>query len=137
HVSTFGGNPAACALALKNMEIYEKENLMENSSTKGEELLSAFEELNDHPNVGNIRGKGLLIGIELVRDKATKEPLSEQKVNEFIAYCKQNGLIIGKNGDTVAGYNNILALSPPLTITNDDLEFIITTVKDAFRNVLD
>src|SRR5699024_4876812 len=73
HVSTFGGNPAACALALKNLEIYEKENLMENSQKMGEQIRSELAVLENHPYVGNIRGKGLLIGIELVIDKTTKE----------------------------------------------------------------
>jgi adenosylmethionine-8-amino-7-oxononanoate aminotransferase len=136
HVSTFGGNPAACALALKNLEIYENENLMERSREMGEKLRTQLSDLENHPNVGDIRGKGLLLGIELVVDKATKEPLPVDKVNQIIATCKKAGLIIGKNGDTVAGYNNVLALSPPLTITNDDLEFIVTTVKEAFINVL-
>lgn len=135
HVSTFGGNPAACALALKNLEIYEQENLMENSRIMGDKLRAELEELMDHPNVGNIRHKGLLLGMELVEDKASKKPLEIGKVNQVIGHCKKNGLIIGKNGDTVAGYNNVLALSPPLNITNDDLEFIVTTLKAAIRAI--
>lgn len=135
HVSTFGGNPAACALAIKNMEIYENENLMENSRLKGGKLLAELRKLETHPNVGDIRGKGLLAGIELVKDKVTKEPLALEEVNKVIGYCKGEGLIIGKNGDTVAGYNNVLALSPPLNITNDDLEFIITTLTKAIKSL--
>src|SRR5690625_4517236 len=132
HVSTFGGNPAACALALKNMEIYEEENLFERSETLGKELLERLGELENHPYVGNIRGKGLLVGIELVKDKDTKEPLDESLVNQVIGSCKKKGLILGKNGDTVAGYNNILALSPPLNITDEDLDFIVNTIMESF-----
>ncbi len=133
HVSTFGGNPAACALALKNMEIYEQENLMENSRIMGDKLREGLDELKDHPYVGNIRHKGLLLGLELVEDKDSKNPLALEKVNQVIGHCKKNGLIIGKNGDTVAGYNNVIALSPPLNITNDDLEFMVTTLKAAIH----
>ncbi|MEI3604317.1 aspartate aminotransferase family protein [Pseudogracilibacillus sp. SE30717A] len=132
HVSTFGGNPAACALALKNMEIYEDEKLIERSEVMGEKLRQKLSELEDHPFVGHIRGKGLLIGIELVKNKATKEPAEREFVDLIISYCRSKGLIIGKNGDTVAGFTNIIALSPPLNITDDDLEFIVTILKEAF-----
>lgn len=130
HVNTFGGNPAACALALKNLEIYENENLTERSKELGERLLDELEELKAQPNVGDIRGKGLLLGIELVADKQTKEPIEIDKVNRIISSCKEKGLIIGKNGDTVAGYNNILQLAPPLSITDDDFTFIVKTLKE-------
>lgn len=134
HVSTFGGNPAACALALKNMEIYEKEDLIGRSESLGKELKERLRELENHPYVGHVRGKGLLIGIELVTDKTTKEPADKVIVNNIIGYCKSVGLIIGKNGDTVAGYNNIITLSPPLNITNEDLDFIVNVLKEAFAN---
>ena len=77
----------------------------------------------------------MLIGIELVEDKKTKQPADVEKVNSIIGYCKENGLIVGKNGDTVAGFNNIIALSPPLNLTNDDLDFIVTTLKKAFAKL--
>ncbi|RFU69577.1 aspartate aminotransferase family protein [Bacillus sp. V59.32b] len=135
HVNTFGGNPAACALALKNLEIFETENLIDRSRDLGEWLLAKLQELKDHPHVGEVRGKGLLIGIELVKDKGSKEPLEIEKVNLIINSCKEKGLIIGKNGDTVAGYNNVLTLAPPLSITEDDLAFIVKTVKECFVQV--
>ncbi|RBW68517.1 aspartate aminotransferase family protein [Bacillus taeanensis] len=131
HVNTFGGNPAACALALKNLEIMENEKLIERSKELGERLLRELEEIKDHPNVGDVRGKGLLLGIELVENKETKEPAAVEKLNKVIAACKEKGLIIGKNGDTVAGYNNILQLSPPLSITEDDFSFIVNTLKES------
>ncbi|MDY0943940.1 aspartate aminotransferase family protein [Priestia megaterium] len=131
HVNTFGGNPAACALALKNLEIMENEKLVERSKELGERLLHELEDLREHPNVGDVRGKGLLLGIELVEDKRTKEPASIEKMNKVINACKEKGLIIGKNGDTVAGYNNILQLSPPLSITEDDFTFIVKTLKES------
>lgn len=129
HVNTFGGNPAACALALKNLEIMEKEGLFERSYQLGKQLKERFKkELSNHPFVGDVRGKGLLIGIELVEDKETKEPLSVNKVNQVIAGCKKKGLIIGKNGATVAGFNNVLTISPPLSIKSEDIDFLFQTL---------
>ncbi len=136
HVNTFGGNPAACALALKNLEIMEKEELVERGRILGERLLEEMKELEAHPYVGDIRSFGFLLGIELVEDKTTKEPASAARVGQVIAECKANGLIIGKNGDTVAGFNNVIALSPPLSATNEDLEFIVTTLKAAMNKMI-
>ncbi|WJV28826.1 aspartate aminotransferase family protein [Rossellomorea sp. AcN35-11] len=131
HINTFGGNPAACALAMKNIEIMENERLFERSSELGEKALNTLKNrLQDHPYVGNVRGKGLLIGIELVRSKETKEPLDVSKVNSVISYCKQNRVLIGKNGATVAGYNNVLTLSPPLNIEEKDLDLLLSTVME-------
>ena len=136
HVNTFGGNPAACALALKNLEIMEKENLFDRSRDLGNQVVKELTVLlQDHPFVGDVRGKGLLIGIELVKDKQTKEPLDVSLVNQVIAACKQEGLLIGKNGATVAGYNNILTLSPPLNIEQEDIKFIIKTVSDSIKKI--
>ena len=133
HVNTFGGNPAACAVALKNLEIIENENLVERSAELGERLLKELADLKDHPFVGDIRGLGFLLGIELVEDKETKEPASNARVAKIIGECKANGLIIGRNGDTVAGYNNILALSPPLSCTDEDFDFIVAVMKKVFK----
>jgi adenosylmethionine-8-amino-7-oxononanoate aminotransferase len=79
--------------------------------------------------VGDIRSFGLIIGIELVADKATKQPADLAVVKGIIAECKAKGLIIGKNGDTVAGFNNVLTIAPPLSSTDEDIRFIIDTVK--------
>lgn len=131
HVNTFGGNPAACALALKNIEIIENEKLVQRSKELGERLLNELDDIKDHPFVGDVRGKGLLIGIELVENKQTKKPASLDKVNKVIGFCKEKGLIISKNGDTVAGYNNVLQLSPPLSITEGDFAFIVRILKES------
>ncbi|WP_010531946.1 aspartate aminotransferase family protein [Lentibacillus jeotgali] len=133
HVNTFGGNPAACAVALKNIEIMERENLTNRAAVLGEKLRDGLKELESHPYVGDIRNQGFVMGIEMVEDKTTKEPATEQRVGKIIADCKANGLIIGKNGDTVAGYNNILALCPPLSSTDEDLDFIVSIIKKVFK----
>lgn len=135
HVNTFGGNAASCAVALKNLEIFEREHLVERSRELGERLADELAELKEHPNIGHIRSKGLVAGIELVENKTTKEPAKAEKVKKAIGTCKEKGLIIGNNGDTVAGYNNIIALSPPLSMTDDDFAFLVKTLKEAMAQV--
>ncbi|WP_080872816.1 aspartate aminotransferase family protein [Oceanobacillus timonensis] len=133
HVNTFGGNPAACALALKNIEIIERDNLTNRAAVLGDRLRGELKELEAHPYVGDIRHQGFLMGIEMVEDKETKEPAHDGRVKKIISDCKDNGLIIGRNGDTVAGYNNILTLCPPLSSTDEDLDFILSVIKKVFK----
>ncbi|MFB7352199.1 MULTISPECIES: aspartate aminotransferase family protein [Bacillaceae] len=136
HVNTFGGSPVACAVALKNIEILEQEALFDRSKEMGKATLQTLQEnLQDHPNVGDVRGRGLLIGIELVVDKVSKEPLPVEKVNAVIAACKEQGVIIGKNGATVAGFNNVLTLSPPLNIVQADLQRILDVVVESLKRL--
>ncbi|MEC1374148.1 aspartate aminotransferase family protein [Heyndrickxia oleronia] len=136
HINTFGGNPAACALAIKNLEIMERESLFSRSYELGEQLKQSLtSSLAEHPLVGDIRGKGLLVGVELVKDKSSKEPLEVELVNKIIAGCKQRGVIIGKNGATVAGFNNVLTLAPPLNIKLEDLELIIDTLTEEIKSL--
>lgn len=134
HVNTFGGNPAACAVAIENLNILERENLVQRSRELGERLRAGLEPLRAHPNVGDIRSFGFLMGIELVLDKETKIPAGPELVAAILADCKANGLIVGKNGDTVPGLNNVLTISPPLSSTDEDLRFIIETLQKVMNN---
>ncbi|MFD1851128.1 aspartate aminotransferase family protein [Oceanobacillus bengalensis] len=129
HVNTFGGSPAACAVAIRNLEIMEEEELVKNSEELGKWLFDELQALRENPHVGDIRGgKGLLAGIELVKDKHTKEP-AEELAGSVVKYCLEKGVIVGKTSDTVAGYNNIITMSPPLSITKEELQILITTLK--------
>ncbi len=93
HINTFGGNPAACALALKNLEILENEKLCQRSKEIGEQVLASLKSrLENHRYVGDVRGKGLLIGIELVADKETKKPLQVDIVNQIIMLDVKNAV---------------------------------------------
>ncbi|MGD8191205.1 aspartate aminotransferase family protein [Brevibacillus ginsengisoli] len=135
HVNTFGGNPAACALALKNLEIMEEEDMIERSEQLGIELRQKLSVIEDHPNVGDIRSFGFLCGIEMVENRQTKEPALPDKLTKVIVECKKRGLIIGRNGDTVPGFNNILTLSPPFSTTSEDLDFIVRVLKEALETL--
>ncbi|OXM16164.1 aspartate aminotransferase family protein [Paenibacillus herberti] len=136
HVNTFGGNPAACALAMANLEVMEKEQLPQRAARLGEELLNGLKrELADHPYVGDIRGFGLLIGIELVEDRDSRKPAAAAIVQSVIDRCRAAGLIISKNGDTVAGMNNVLTTAPPLSSTDEDMAFLLTVLVESVQSL--
>ncbi|MFM1650992.1 aspartate aminotransferase family protein [Brevibacillus sp. B_LB10_24] len=137
HVNTFGGSPAACALALKNMDIMEKEGLIERSAELGVLLRQKLSIIEDHPNVGDIRSFGFMAGIELVENRQTKEPAAPDKLTKVIGECKKRGLIIGRNGETVPGFNNILTLSPPFSTTAEEVDFIVNMLKEALDTLSD
>src|SRR5699024_4930096 len=88
-----------------------------------------------HPNVGEVRHIGFLVGLEMVKDKETKESLSDEDLAGILAFCKDKGLIIGRNGDTVPGQNNVIIVAPPLVSTEEDLRFIVDTVKAAIKYI--
>lgn len=135
HLNTFGGNPSSTALAIKTLELMEERHLVERSAKLGEMLQVALAPLAHHPMVGDLRYFGFLAGIELVMDKLTKTPATPQIMADVVAACKRRGLIVGKNGETVPGQNNVLQLCPPLIVTDEQVEFIADTVKAAISEV--
>ena len=131
HLSTFGGNPVSCAAAVANIAYLQGEKVVENSAKKGVWLKGKFEELKDkHSRIGEVRGKGLMIGIELVNDRTSKTPASEEakKVRD---YCLSQGLLIGLGGV----FNNVLRFQPPLVIGQDQLEQAVTILDRALGQV--
>jgi len=135
HLSTFGGNPAAAAVALRTLELMEERDLVERSRELGEQLQAQLAPLAHHPMVGDLRYFGFLAGIELVMDKADKTPATPAVMAQVVAECKRRGLIVGKNGETVPGQNNVLQLCPPLIVTEEELAFITNTVIDVISEV--
>jgi taurine-pyruvate aminotransferase len=135
HISTYGGHPAACAVALKNIEIIEREQIVDRVAELGESILGSLKGLIEHPNVGEVRHAGFLYGIEMVKDKESKEPAADEMMNKIVGRCKEKGLIIGRNGDTVPGFNNVLIIAPPLTSTEEDLRFVVETVSSVLFEV--
>ncbi len=131
HINTYGGNPASTALSLKNIEIIETEQLAQQAAKMGVYLRAELSTIEDHPYVGDIRGKGLLIGIELVADKETKEPLAGEKVGAIVSDCLELGTIIGRNGSTIPGLSNVLIIAPPLILTKTDADLIVDSLKQA------
>lgn len=138
-VNTFGGHPVAAAVALKNLEILENENLVENSSRQGEYLRKQLSErLSEHPYLGEVRGKGLLNGIELVRDRETREPLAQEKVAAIISHAlDEHSVMLMRNANTIPGRENVLILGPPLISTQKEIDQISNAIVGGMNKVLD
>jgi taurine-pyruvate aminotransferase len=131
-ISTFGGCASGPAAALENMKIIEDENLLENVSTMGEYLMDGLNGLKDkHPIVGDVRGKGLFCGVELVVDRKTKEPVHETVAQGIVADCLAQGVLIGATNRSLNGLNNTLCLSPALICTKSNIDEIVTAIDKA------
>ena len=137
-ISTFGGCTAGPAAAIENMNIIIEEDLLENATAMGDYCLSLLEDLKDkHTVIGDVRGKGLFLGAELVTDRTTKTPVPEKHVQSVVADCAQNGVLIGATNRSVPGFNNTLCLSPALICTKDDINQIIGAIDAALTRVFD
>lgn len=135
-ISTFGGCTAGPAAALENMRIIEDEGLLDNTNAMGARLVDNLWALADkHPIIGDVRGKGLFCGAELVADRATKEPADEKKVQAVVADCMAQGVIIGATNRSLPGFNNTLCLSPALIATADDIDAITDAISRALGRV--
>ena len=136
-ISTFGGCTAGPVAALENMRIIEDEGLLENTVAMGERVLANLRALQErHPVIGDVRGKGLFCGAELVGDRTTKEPLDERRVQAVVADCLSQGVIIGATNRSLPGLNNTLCLSPALIATKDDIDRITDAIDTALTRVM-
>jgi 4-aminobutyrate aminotransferase len=126
HANTFGGNPLACAAALTTIELIQQ-SLMANAACVGEHLLNGLRALQDkHPVIGDVRGKGLMIGIELVRDRATKERASKER-DRLVDECFKRGLLVLGAG------RNALRLSPPLVLSKAQADTAVEIIDQSLR----
>ena len=117
HLSTFGGNPVSCAASLANIDFMEKNNIAEESAKKGAMLQDALRKIKPmHVAIGDIRGKGLMIGIELVENTDTKVPAAKQ-AGKIRAALREKGVLIGVGGV----FGNVLRIQPPLIIKEEEL----------------
>ena len=129
-ISTYGGHPVAAAVALKNIEIIVAERLAQRSAENGAYLLEGLKTLYRHPWVGDVRGKGLLAGVELVKDKQTKEPLPADRIKSVVDYCRRNGVIVGRSGGG-RHLGNTIQMSPPLIITRSEIDQVVAVLDKA------
>jgi taurine-pyruvate aminotransferase len=135
-ISTFGGSAAAAAAALENLLIIERENLIDNVQQMGNYLLEGLKENLDHPNVGDVRGLGLLAGVEFVADKKTKTPLEEEKVIKVVSTMASKGVLVGRTNRSLPGFNTIVNFAPAYIVTKSDLDIIIKTFRETIYQVL-
>ena len=126
--ATFGGNPLSCAAAVAVIEIIKEENYLEKAAKLGAHLKKRIDELKEsHKIIGDVRGQGMMLGIELVRNRATKEPAS-QEILTVMELCREEGLLIGKGGLD----NNVIRLQPPLELTDAQIDQAYTILDGAF-----
>lgn len=136
-ISTFGGCLGGPTAALANIEIIEKENLLDNCTKMGDYLLEGLHALMPkHKIIGDVRGKGLFAGIELVKDRATKEPIAEPIANAVVAEGKiVGGVLLGKTSRSFREFNNTLTLCPALIATKSDIDEILAGIDKALVSV--
>jgi alanine-glyoxylate transaminase/(R)-3-amino-2-methylpropionate-pyruvate transaminase len=120
HFNTFGGNPVSMTQGLATLEVIDAENLQQNARRVGSHLKRRLLELQDRqPLIGEVRGLGLMLGVELVRDRASKEPATAE-TGDVLELCKERGLLLGKGGL----FGNVLRVKPPMCLTTDDADFL-------------
>lgn len=135
-ISTYGGCASACTAALENLKIIEEENLLQNVTAMGDYLLNGLKELLDHPNVGDVRGKGLLCGVEFVEDKKSRKPLPEGQIIRIVGEMAALGVLAGRTNRSFPGFNNILNMAPAYVVTKPDIDMIIQTLRQAVNTIL-
>lgn len=125
HLTTFGGNPVSCAAALANLNFQAENQIPAKANEKGEVLKTALAKINPKTvAIGEIRGRGLMVGIEIVKDKKSKEPAGAE-AGKIKAAMREKGVMIGVGGV----FGNVLRFQPPLTISHEELEKVVLTMK--------
>ena len=131
HGYTYSGHPLACAVALKTLEIYERDSIFEKASETGKYFQTQLRKLSDHTLVGEVRGEGLLAAIEMVADKETDEAFKGGAVGAYCQQrCQEHGLIVR----AVAGSS--IAFCPPLIITQQQVDELIQKAERALDDTL-
>jgi alanine-glyoxylate transaminase / (R)-3-amino-2-methylpropionate-pyruvate transaminase len=131
HFNTFGGNPVVCAQGMAVLEVIEREKLQGNSLTIGNRLFAGLNQLKEkYKLIGDVRGKGLLVGIELVKDRQSKEPAKEECA-QILEACKEMGLLLGKGGL----WGQTIRFSPPMCVNEQDADFLLDVLDCAFSNL--
>jgi adenosylmethionine-8-amino-7-oxononanoate aminotransferase len=140
HGHTYMGHATACAAALEVQRVIEEEQLLSNVQARGDQLRSALREwLGEHPHVGDIRGRGLFVGVELVRDRASKTPFEPScKLHAAIKQeAMARGLMVYPMGGTIDGkLGDHVLLAPPFICTPNDIDRIVERLRDAIDAAL-
>ena len=129
--NTFGSDPYQTAQAQATMEIIRDEKLVQNAREQGRHLKDGLEQLmKKHALIGDVRGRGLLLGFELVKDRISKEYAPQETAN-LMEECKDRGLLIGKGGL----FGNVVRLAPPLSVSRADCDFILKTIDESLKTI--
>jgi 4-aminobutyrate aminotransferase-like enzyme len=126
YFNTFGGNPVSSAIGLAVLDVIEDEGLRENAATVGEAFRSGLRELQAlHPLIGDVRGMGLFIGVELVRDPESKAPATDE-ASEIVNEMKERGILLSTDGP----FENVIKIKPPLVFTAADADRVVGELGD-------
>lgn len=131
HFNTFGGNPVVCAQGSAVLDVIDRERLQANSLKLGNRILDGLNKLKEKHNIiGDVRGKGLLLGIELVKDRQSKEPAKEECA-QVMENAKEMGLLLGKGGL----WGQTIRFSPPMCINEQDADFLLEVLDRALADL--
>ena len=136
HGHTYAGNPLSCGIAWKVMTIIERDGFIENAAVQGEYLLSRLNDLYKYPIVGDVRGKGLMCGVEFVKDQATAEPFEPaKKINgKVTGHCLANGIVPYPGSGSVDGVRgDHVQITPPINITRQEVDELCDALEDAIK----
>ncbi|MBA2432415.1 MAG: aminotransferase class III-fold pyridoxal phosphate-dependent enzyme, partial [Chthoniobacterales bacterium] len=131
HFNTFGGNPVVSAQGMAVLDVIDREKLQENAHKIGGRIFAGLERLREKHNIiGDVRGKGLMLGIELVKDRGTKEP-AKAETAQVLERAKELGLLLGKGGL----HGQTIRFSPPMCVNEADADFLLAVLDQAFSEL--
>lgn len=129
--NTYGGGPIQCRVGLEVIKIIREEKLGENAEKVGGYFLSELQKIADkNPYIGDVRGRGLMIGIEMVKDKETKEPFAEGTA-KLLELFRERGVIVGKGGV----FGNVVRIQPPLCLSLEDAKHTVQAFEDSLKHI--
>jgi 4-aminobutyrate aminotransferase / (S)-3-amino-2-methylpropionate transaminase / 5-aminovalerate transaminase len=132
HMSTFGGNPVSCAAGVATIDMIVEEQLPERAARLGSMVMSRLDAFAVESDlIGDVRGSGLMIGVELVRNRATKEPAASEAA-AVKRHCRERGVLIGVGGT----FGNVVRVQPPLVIGEEDLDRAIRVIEEAVTSLV-
>jgi len=133
HFNTFGGNPVACAVGSAVLDVIDEEKLQKNSLETGTHFLLGLAEMKKEiPQIGDVRGKGLMIGVEMVENRETRKPLAVEKTLAAFEKMKDYGVLVGLGGL----YRNVFRIKPPMCITKADVDMALDVMKRSFKETM-
>jgi 4-aminobutyrate aminotransferase-like enzyme len=129
--STFGGNPVSCAIGMAVLDVIERERLQDHALQLGEYFINGLRALmQKHPLIGDVRGAGLFLGIELVRERESLTPAAEQ-ANELIERMKAHGILLSTDGPL----DNVIKIKPPMVLTQEDVDMVLQLLDEELRAI--
>ena len=129
--STFGGNPVSCARGMAVLDVIEEEGLMQRATELGERFTAGLREMQGrHPIIGDVRGRGLFLGFELVRDQDTLEPAAEE-AERIVDEMRERGFLLSTDGPL----HNVIKIKPPMVLTEDDVDDALAHLDEVLSGV--